>query len=154
LLLLSAWSSGLLAEEHDVLIRHGRVPDGSSADAVRRDLAITGDRMVALGDLQKDKAKRVIDASGLHVTPGFIHSMSGLAAEVCHIGDRGFIGVGAFADILVFDPLEVKDRATFEQPQQLSVGMEWVFVNGITAISNGEPTQAEAGIVLRHKHPD
>lgn len=83
-----------------------------------------------------------------------IHSMSGLAAEVCHIEDRGFIRVGAFADILVFDPLEVKDRATFEQPRQQSVGMEWVFVNGKAAISKGEPTQAKAGIVLRHKHPD
>jgi len=82
--------------------------------------------------------------------PVAVHSMSGLAAESCNIEDRGFIRVGAFADVLVFDPLKVKDNATFDQPRQQSEGMQWVFVNGKAAIAKGKATNAKAGIVLRH----
>lgn len=97
--------------------------------------------------------KYVVEGKVLDL-PTAIHSMSGLAAEVCHLDDRGFIRVGAFADILVFDPLKVKDKATFDQPRQQSVGMQWVLVNGKTAIRDGEPTFAKAGIVLRHRRPE
>ncbi len=100
------------------------------------------------------KIRKYVVEDGVIDLPTAIHSMSGLAAGVCRMEDRGFLRVGAFADILVFDPLEVKDRATFEQPRQQSVGMEWVFVNGKVAISHGQPTGAKAGIVLRHKHSD
>ena len=83
--------------------------------------------------------------------PTAIRSMSGLAAEACDIENRGFIRVGAYADILVFDPLKVKDNATFDKSRQQSEGMEWVFVNGKAAIAKGKATDARAGIVLRHK---
>jgi len=83
-----------------------------------------------------------------------IHSMSGMAAEVCHIENRGFIRVGSFADVLVFDPKKVKDHATFDKPRQQSEGMQWVFVNGKAAIANGKTTDAKAGIVLRHQRKE
>ena len=83
--------------------------------------------------------------------PRAVYSMSGLAAKACHIENRGFLRVGAFADILVFDPQKVKDHATFDKPRQQSEGMQWVFVNGKAAIANGKTTDAKAGIVLRYK---
>jgi N-acyl-D-aspartate/D-glutamate deacylase len=83
--------------------------------------------------------------------PFAVRSMSGLAAEVCDIKDRGFIREGAFADVLVFDPNEVKDHATYKNPRVRSTGMTYVIVNGKIAIDKGVPNQAKAGVVLRHE---
>ena len=70
------------AEEYDVLIRKGRVLDGTGVEAKQQDVAIKGDRIAAIGDLSGDTAGKVIDASGLTVTPGFIdvhsHAAPGL----------------------------------------------------------------------------
>jgi N-acyl-D-aspartate/D-glutamate deacylase len=54
-----------------------------------------------------------------------------------------------FADIVVFDPATVADRATFEQPHQLSVGFRHVFVNGIAVVRDGAVTGAKPGRALR-----
>jgi N-acyl-D-amino-acid deacylase len=73
-------ATGLRAQqEFDVLIRNGRVLDGTGNPWYHADLGITGDRIVALGDLSGARARRVIDASGLYVAPGFIdvHSHAG-----------------------------------------------------------------------------
>jgi N-acyl-D-amino-acid deacylase len=70
---------------------------------------------------------------------------------VCDIKDRGFIREGAFADVLVFDPNEVKDHATYKNPRVRSTGMTYVIVNGKIAIDKGVPNQAKAGVVLRHE---
>jgi len=70
------------AEEYDVLIRNGFVLDGTGVAAKMQDVAIKGDRIAAIGDLSDDTARRLIDASGFYVTPGFIdvhsHAASGL----------------------------------------------------------------------------
>ncbi|HEU4631391.1 MAG TPA: D-aminoacylase [Gemmatimonadaceae bacterium] len=70
-------------ERYDVLVRGGRVLDGSGNAWVRADLGIRGDRIVALGDLRGDTATSVLDAEGLYVAPGFIdtHSHAGPALE-------------------------------------------------------------------------
>ena len=236
-----------LAREYDILIRGGLVIDGTGSAPRKLDVGIKGDRIVAVGDLKGDTAKKFIDASKCVITPGFIdvHShakaglqtkelsaansllvngvttviigpdgsnsldlederedleedglgvnvaqmighgsiraeffasknrqpterqleemkayvrramengASGLAAEVFEIKDRGFIREGAFADVLVFDPREVKDRATHKKRRARSTGMAYVIVNGKVVIDKGEPNDAKAGIVLRHEY--
>lgn len=80
-----------------------------------------------------------------------IRSMTSLPAQVFHMEDRGMLREGLVADIAVFDPARVKDLATFTDPHQLSVGMSYVFVNGETAILDGEATGVLAGRVLRRE---
>jgi dihydroorotase/N-acyl-D-amino-acid deacylase len=63
--------------------------------------------------------------------------------------DRGVLKAGMWADIVVFDPATVHDLATFENPNQLSQGMEYVLVNGIPVIDQGKETGALPGKVLR-----
>lgn len=82
-----------------------------------------------------------------------IHSMTGLPAAVFRVRDRGVIRPGAYADVVVFDLAAVRDRATYEQPHQLSEGMRHVFVNGRAAVSNGEPTAERNGRVLSRVRP-
>jgi dihydroorotase/N-acyl-D-amino-acid deacylase len=63
--------------------------------------------------------------------------------------DRGVLKGGMCADIVIFDPTRVHDVATFEKPNQLSQGMEFVLVNGVPVIDHGEMTGALPGKVLR-----
>ena len=77
--------AGSVAAQHDILIRGGRVLDGSGNPWRTADVAIDGDRIVAVGDLGDAQAQRVIDARGLYVSPGFIdvhsHAASGLSGQ-------------------------------------------------------------------------
>jgi len=63
--------------------------------------------------------------------------------------DRGVLKQGMWADVVVFDPATVRDVATFENPNQLSQGMEYVLVNGVPVIDGGKMTNALPGKVLR-----
>jgi N-acyl-D-amino-acid deacylase len=56
---------------------------------------------------------------------------------------------GMWADVVVFDPDKIRDLATFEEPNQLSVGMSYVLVNGVPVIAGGQATNALPGKVLR-----
>jgi dihydroorotase/N-acyl-D-amino-acid deacylase len=78
-----------------------------------------------------------------------IHKMTRMPVDRINIVDRGRIEVGAYADIAVFDPAEITDMATFENPHQYATGMVHVFVNGQAALLNGEMTGARPGRVLR-----
>ena len=73
------------AQQYDVLIRGGTLIDGTGAPARRADVAVRGDRIVAVGDLSSSTADRVVEAAGLHVAPGFIdthsHAMRGLLRD-------------------------------------------------------------------------
>ncbi len=77
-----------------------------------------------------------------------IHRMSGMPAERLQFGDRGLLRPGLKADIVVFDPATVADRATFDKPHQYSVGFEHVIVNGKLALKNGGVTSERPGRVL------
>jgi len=78
-----------------------------------------------------------------------IRKFSALPAERMRLSDRGVLKAGMWADVVVFDPATITDRATFENPNQLSIGMEYVLVNGVPVIDGGKPTNALPGKVLR-----
>ena len=74
-----------------------------------------------------------------------IHMSSGLTATTLRLDHRGVIAAGNFADVIVFDPRTVADRATYERPTELATGMRHVFVNGQAAVRDGRVTGALAG---------
>ena len=78
-----------------------------------------------------------------------IRQSAGLVADTFHVKDRGYLKTNYFADVIVFDPKTVADVATYEQPEQLSTGMKFVFVNGQSAVENGKYTGALAGSALK-----
>lgn len=78
-----------------------------------------------------------------------IRKFSALAAQRMRLTDRGVLKAGMWADVVVFDPATVRDTATFENPNQLAQGMDYVLVNGVPVIEQGKMTGARAGKVLR-----
>jgi N-acyl-D-amino-acid deacylase len=80
--------------------------------------------------------------------PDAIRKLSALPATNLELDRRGFLKEGMFADIVVFDPTAIADRATFEDPHQYAVGVRHVFVNGSHVIRNGEHTGAKPGRAL------
>ena len=78
-----------------------------------------------------------------------IRKSSALPAQRMRLTNRGVLKEGMWADVVVFDPATVHDRATFDNPNQLSEGMEYVLVNGIPVIDQGKMTKALPGKVLR-----
>jgi dihydroorotase/N-acyl-D-amino-acid deacylase len=78
-----------------------------------------------------------------------IRKFSALPAKRMRLADRGVLKAGMWADVVVFDPATITDRATFENPNQLSVGMQYVLVNGVPVIDNGKPTNALPGKVIK-----
>src|SRR5437870_7448076 len=78
-----------------------------------------------------------------------IRKFSALAAQRMRFADRGVLKAGMYADIVIFDAATIHDVATFDKPNQLSQGMEFVLVNGVPVIDRGELTGTLAGKVLR-----
>ena len=113
----------------DIIIKGGTVYDGSGRPPRRADVGIKGDRIAAVGNLSRASSLTIIDAKGQAVA-------------------RGFLKPGMFADVVVFDPQTIADRATFGSPHQLSVGVKDVFVNGTQVLKDGEHTGAKPGRAL------
>jgi dihydroorotase/N-acyl-D-amino-acid deacylase len=78
-----------------------------------------------------------------------IRKFSALPAQRLGLTDRGVLKEGMWADIDVFDPEKIHELATFEKPNQLSVGMQYVLVNGVPVIAGGKATNVLPGQVLR-----
>jgi dihydroorotase/N-acyl-D-amino-acid deacylase len=78
-----------------------------------------------------------------------IRKFSALPAQRMRLTDRGVLKAGMWADVVVFDLDTIRDLATFENPNQLSQGMEYVLVNGVAVIDQGKQTGALPGKVLR-----
>jgi dihydroorotase/N-acyl-D-amino-acid deacylase len=93
--------------------------------------------------------RKYVREDTLITLPEAIRKFTSLPANKMHLVDRGTVTEGNWADLVVFDPDSVRDLATFEEPNQLSVGMEWVFVNGVAVIADGKATDALPGQVLR-----
>ena len=77
-----------------------------------------------------------------------IRRLSGLPATNLGLDRRGFLKKGYFADVVIFDPKTIADKATFEQPQQYAVGVRDVFVNGVQLLKNGDHTGKFSGRAL------
>ena len=77
-----------------------------------------------------------------------VRRLSGLPATNLGLDHRGFLKEGMFADVVVFDPATIADRATYEKPHQYAVGVKHVFVNGVQVLKEGEHTGAKPGRAL------
>ena len=78
-----------------------------------------------------------------------IRKFTALPAQRMRLADRGVLKAGMWADVVIFDPATVRDRATFDNPNQLSEGMDYVLVNGVPVVDGGKMTGALPGKVLR-----
>jgi N-acyl-D-amino-acid deacylase len=78
-----------------------------------------------------------------------IRRMTTLPAETFKLRNRGCLSVRCHADIVIFDPARIGDRATFEKPHRYAEGVVHVFVNGIQVLKDGEHTGAKPGQVVR-----
>jgi N-acyl-D-amino-acid deacylase len=78
-----------------------------------------------------------------------VRRLTALPASNLRIAERGSLRPGYFADLAIFDPATITDRATFERPHQYAVGMRHVFVNGTQVLADGEHTGATPGRVVR-----
>ena len=86
-----------------------------------------------------------------HVIPleDAIRKMTSAVAARLAIRDRGLLREGFQADVVIFDPETIADRATFEKPHQLSTGVRHVFVNGTAVVREGKHTGAKPGQIVR-----
>jgi N-acyl-D-amino-acid deacylase len=101
----------------------------------------------AYGNFARVLGKYVRDEKVIPITEA-IRRLSGLPATNLGLDHRGFLKEGMFADVVVFDPATIADRATFEKPHQYAVGMKDVFVNGVQVLKDGEHTGAKPGRAL------
>ena len=81
-----------------------------------------------------------------------VRKMTSLPAEILHLENRGRIRIGDYADLVIFNPSRIKDKATFTRPLQYARGVEFLLINGIPVIDDGEATNALPGKVLRYSN--
>jgi len=93
--------------------------------------------------------RKYVREDGALTLPDAIRKFSALPASHLRLNDRGVIKTGMWADIVVFNPDTITDLATFEKPNQLSQGMQYVLVNGVPVIEHGNMTNALPGKVVR-----
>jgi N-acyl-D-amino-acid deacylase len=101
----------------------------------------------AYGNFARVLGKYVREEKVISLTEA-VRRLSGLPATNLGLDHRGFIKEGMFADVVVFDPATIADRATFEKPHQYAIGVKQVFVNGVQVIKDGEHTGAKSGRAL------
>jgi len=103
----------------------------------------------AFGAFPRVIAKYVREDSVLSLEAA-IRQMTSLSANILKLRDRGRLAPGLKADLLLFHPDSIRDRATFEKPLQYATGIDYMFVNGVAVIDGGTATTARPGVVLRH----
>jgi len=118
----------------------GTSPDGLLGQAHPHPRAYGTFPRILAKYVRQDKALTLEDA---------IRKFSALPAQRMRLVDRGVLKEGMWADLVIFDPATIHDRATFDKPNQLSEGMEYVLVNGVPVIDQGKMTGALPGKVLR-----
>ncbi len=92
---------------------------------------------------------RYVREQGVMSLEDAVRKMTSAVAARLSIDDRGVLHEGTFADVVVFDPGTIIDRATYEQPHQLSEGVRHVLVNGVVVVSDGRHTGATPGRAVR-----
>jgi N-acyl-D-amino-acid deacylase len=93
--------------------------------------------------------RKYVREDHLLTLPDAIRKFTSLPAQKLGLSDRGVLKQGLWADVAIFDPGQIHDVATFENPNQLSVGIQYLLVNGVPVISQGKTTAALPGKVLR-----
>jgi N-acyl-D-amino-acid deacylase len=93
--------------------------------------------------------RKYVREEHLLTLPDAIRKFTSLPAQRMGLSDRGVLKQGLWADIAIFDPEQLHDVATFESPNQLSVGIQYLLVNGVPVIARGRGTSALPGKVLR-----
>jgi N-acyl-D-amino-acid deacylase len=101
----------------------------------------------AYGNFARLLGKYVRDEKVISL-PEAVRRLSGLPASNLGLDHRGLLKPGMFADVVIFDPQTIADRATFESPHQLAVGVRDVFINGVQVLKDGEHTGAKPGKAL------
>ena len=141
-----------LMSEENVLkqIKKPWISFGSDAGAIANEGVFIekGAHPRAYGNFARVLGKYSRDEKAISLTEA-IRRMTSLPASNAGIYDRGQLKKDYYADIVVFDPKEIADRATFEKPHQYAVGVEHVFVNGIQVLNHGKHTGAMPGMVVR-----
>jgi len=93
--------------------------------------------------------RKYVREENLLSLPDAIRKFTALPAQRMRLTDRGVLKEGMWADVVVFDPATIRDKATFENPNQLSEGIDCAVVNGVPVIEQGKMTGALPGKVLR-----
>ena len=102
----------------------------------------------AYGNVARVLGKYVREEKALTLQDA-VRKLTSLPAANLGLRERGALKAGYFADVVIFDPATVADKATYEQPKQFAVGVNWVLINGGVALKNGEPTGLKTGRVVR-----
>lgn len=141
----------LMSEENLVRqIRQPFVSFGSDAESQAAEgiFLRSGLHPRAYGNFARLIGRYVMDRETITLEEA-IRRLTSLPADNLRLDRRGKLFPGHYADIVVFDPLQVEDRATFTEPQQYSTGMIHVFVNGTQVLANGEHTGEKPGVAVR-----
>jgi N-acyl-D-aspartate/D-glutamate deacylase len=101
----------------------------------------------AFGSFPKYLSEYTQTESGLSLGEA-IRRVTSLPAEQFGLGGRGRVAVGYHADLVIFDPEEIRDRATYQDPTALPAGVQWVFLDGQPVVQNGKLTGLKQGKVL------
>jgi N-acyl-D-amino-acid deacylase len=94
------------------------------------------------------RIRRFVFDEPVTTLPFAIRSMTSLSAQILGLRDRGRLAPGMKADVVVFDPATIRDKATYFEPFQYSEGINYVLVNGSFVVDGGKPTDAKPGKVL------
>jgi N-acyl-D-amino-acid deacylase len=121
---------------------------GTDAGGMDPDSVTGGAHPRAYGTYPRILGKYVREEGVLSIEEAVRKSTSAVATRL-GITDRGLLYPGMYADVVVFDPETIGDRATFEDPHRLSVGVEHVFVNGRAVLRDGLHTGARPGRAVR-----
>jgi len=140
----------LCEEDVETVLRHEWTMIGSDASAksTRGPLRRGKPHPRAFGTFPRVLGEYV-RARGVLTLEQAVHKMTGQPAARLGLPQRGLLQPGSFADLVLFDPARIHDRATFADPHQLAAGVKAVFVNGVLAVDEGRWTGALAGRVLR-----
>ena len=134
----SSFLGGVIETISDVLVRNGMIMDGTGPPAFRGDVIVRGKRIKNMGLLPDAQASTALQGDGLEYE------------KHMRLKGRGVVRKRAFADITIFDPKTVNNRASFSNPFQFSEGIHYVLVNGEVTFEKGKyHASALAGKVTR-----
>ena len=132
----------------DMQVRQPWMKFGTDAEAFDPDSARISTHPRSYGTYPRILGRFVREEHVLRLEDA-VRKMSGAVAARLSIRDRGELREGMYADVMIFDPNTIIDRATYERPHQLSVGVRWVLVNGVPVVDDGSVTGARPGMVVR-----